>query len=59
MFKLLCDVEKEDRFSALLAPDLGGPSSEADFTNASGLLDVGGDGRLQGNGSSEAVMCDG
>jgi hypothetical protein len=38
-------VEGEDRPSVLLAPDLGGPSSESDLTNATGLLDDGGDER--------------
>src|SRR5262245_34611219 len=53
MFKLPCCSEGEDRLAVVLAPDLGGPSSEADFTNSSGLLDDGGDGRLQGNGEKK------
>jgi hypothetical protein len=48
MFKLRFCLEGEDRLSVLLAPDLDGPSSESDFTNASVLLDVGRDRRLQG-----------
>jgi hypothetical protein len=37
-------LRREDRHSVLLAPDLGGPSSESDFTNTSDLLDDGGEG---------------
>jgi hypothetical protein len=45
MLVLLCCLEGEDRLSVLLAAELGGPSSESDFTNASGFLDDGGDER--------------
>jgi hypothetical protein len=43
MFKLHCCLEEDDRLSVLLGPDLDGPSSESDFTNASVLLDDDGD----------------
>jgi hypothetical protein len=36
------------------APDLDGPYTESNFTNASVLLDEGGDKGLQGNGDNEA-----
>jgi hypothetical protein len=45
MFELHSCLEREDRLSVLLAPELDGPSSESDFTNASALLDDGDDER--------------